>query len=887
MKKTLALACLCQMVFPFLLAHATDPVNDGSRKQYNTQRIEAEGIVLDGIPFEAVWDRVDWGGKFTQLSPDEGENPTQETLFKILYDDKYLYIGFRCYDSNPDSIVKRMGRRDEFPGDWVEVNIDSYRDLRTAFSFTLSVSGVKNDEFVSNDGNNWDPSWNPIWYAKTQIDSLGWTAEMKIPFSQLRYGNNDDHVWGMQLMRRNFRREERSIWQFIPQNSGVWVSSFGELRGIKGLKPQRQVEIQPYILAQAETFEKQQGNPFETGFDKKFSGGVDGKVAITSDMMLDFTINPDFGQVEADPSVVRLDGFRNFFEERRPFFIENRNIFNYRLSDSQAGGSYDSDLLFYSRRIGGAPHGYPRLAFGEYADVPDNTTILGAAKFSGKTKNGWSIGVLESVTAEERATIDLNGERHKETVEPLSNYVVVRLLKDYAGGNTIIGGMFTGLQRRLDDLPALNFLHESAYSGGFDFQQFWNKRSWVLTARGVFSRVNGSAESIHATQTSFEHLFHRPDADHLKVDPNLRSLTGHGGTLKIGKLGGNAKFETGVTWRSPELELNDLGFMQNADEITHFFWAGYRWLKPFSVFRNLGINYNHWSTFDFSGRQLYQEFNTNGFAFFKNYWRAGAGVSYNSLDLSKNHLRGGPALLKPDGMSQSVNFTSDSRKKIYVGTNAFHAWGFENTTRYKEYVVAVYFQPFDALNFSLRPSYSKFYRRQDQYVHTTRFGVDERYIVGEVDQQTFRFVLRLNYNITPDLTVQYYGQPFISRGEYAQFGFVKDPTAARYDDRFHVFEPGEIAANGGNQFFIDENRDGLTDYSFYKPDFNFVQFRSNLVVRWEYIPGSELYLVWAQNGTPDAFGDIDTPLLRSLTDNLFDKKIQNIFLLKFTYRFLL
>lgn len=249
-----------------------------------------------------------------------------------MYDKKFLYIAYRAFDTAPDSIVPRMGRRDVFPGDWVEINIDSYHDLRTAFSFTLSVSGVKNDEFVSGDGNVWDTRWNPVWFGKTNIDSLGWTAELKIPFSQLRYGNQQEPVWGIQVMRRLFRKEERSTWQFIPQNSGVWVSRFGELHGLKGVPPQRQVEIAPYVVAQTETFEKQEGNPFADGTETHFSGGLDGKVALTSDLILDFTVNPDFGQVEADPSAVRIDGFQNFFDERRPFFIESRNIFNYQVS---------------------------------------------------------------------------------------------------------------------------------------------------------------------------------------------------------------------------------------------------------------------------------------------------------------------------------------------------------------------------------------------------------------------------------------------------------------------------------------------------------------------------------------------------------------------------
>src|SRR5688572_20560105 len=362
-----------------------------SKKKYFTQRIQGE-ITLDGILKEDAWNGVDWGDDFIQWMPDEGKAPSQPTSFKILYDDKYLYIGYQCHDLAPDSIIKRMGRRDVYPGDWIEINIDSYHDQRTAFSFTLSVSGVRSDEFVSENGNNWDASWNPIWFAKTHRDDKGWSGEVKIPLSQIRYGNDAEKVWGFQVTRRLFRKEERSIWQYIPQNAGVWVSGFGELHGLKNIPMHRQVEIAPYVIAQADKYKKEPGNPFAKGFDTKLSGGLDGKLAITNDLILDFTVNPDFGQVEADPSQVRIDGFQNFFQEKRPFFIESRNIFEYQLTGSYAGGDYDSDLLFYSRRIGSSPHGYPAINNGEYAKIPVNTSIIGAAKFSGKTKKGLSIG---------------------------------------------------------------------------------------------------------------------------------------------------------------------------------------------------------------------------------------------------------------------------------------------------------------------------------------------------------------------------------------------------------------------------------------------------------------------------------------------------------------
>ena len=782
-----------------------------------------------------------------------------------------------------------MGRRDEFPGDWVEINIDSYHDLRTAFSFTLSVSGVRSEEFVSENGNNWDRNWNPIWFAKTHKDEKGWSAEVKIPLSQLRYGNDAEKVWGFQITRRLFRKEERSTWQYIPQSSGVWVSGFGELHGLKNIPMHRQVEIAPYVTAQAEKYTKEDGNPFAKGIDGKLAVGVDGKVAVTNDLILDFTVNPDFGQVEADPSQVRIDGYQNYFEERRPFFIESRNIFDYQLTGSQAGGEYDADLLFYSRRIGSSPHGYPTTSSGEYVKMPLNTTILGAAKFSGKTKKGLSIGILESVTEREMATVDNNGQKRQELVEPLTNYFVTRLQKDINGGNTVLGGIFTAVNREqgLSDI-----LHRNAYSGGLDFLHFWKKRAWYFKGNVVFSSVNGPKEALLNTQTTFEHLFQRTNAPEVEVDSSRTSLTGTGGTFSLGKSGGKQgkhgeifKFESGITLRSPGLELNDIGFLLTSNEINHFTWAGIQWQRPFSIFRNARINYNHWFRWDYSGQFLYDAFNFNAHGTFKNNWQSGMGTTWNPYDISNNALRGASSLRRPAGMGQWMYVRTDYRKKVSANLNLNFFWGFENTIKGNNLSLSLTYQPINSLNISLSGNYSYYWRRQDQFVTNINYNNMTRTIVSEVDQKTLRFVLRFNYNITPDLTVQYYGQPYITRPIYTNFGYVTNALAKHYDDRFHVFTANEISSSNG-EYFIDENGDGVTDYSFGNPDFNFVQFRSNLVLRWEYKPGSEFYVVWSRGNTPDASGDLDTPLAQSLYSNAFAEHARNIFLIKLTYRFL-
>ena len=885
MKKLLHVGLLC-----VLFMNANSQANDSiiGKKKYTTKPLSGV-ITLDGIPTEAAWDAVPWEGNFIQYEPNEGKQPSQASAFKILYDDRFLYIAYRCFDTAPDSIIKRMSRRDEFPGDWMEINIDSYHDLRTAFSFTLSVSGVRGDEAVSNDGNNWDGSWNPIWYSKTHIDDKGWTGEVKIPFSQLRYGNEKEKVWGIQVHRRLFRKEERSTWQYIPHNSGVWVSRFGELHGLNNIPRHRQIEIAPYVTVQADAYKKQVGNPFATGFDKKLSAGLDGKYAVTNDLILDFTVNPDFGQVEADPSQVRIDGYQNFFEEKRPFFIESRNIFDYQLTGSVTGGDFDQDILFYSRRIGGSPHGYPSLSSGEYVKYPQNTAILGAAKFSGKTKNGWSIGLLECLTERGNAIIDKAGERRKELVEPLTNFSIIRLQKDINSGNTVLGGIITAVNREngLNDQ-----LHHGAYSGGLDFLHQWKGRTWYIRGNVVFSHVTGTKEAILNTQTAFEHLFQRSDATEFSLDSNRTSLTGTGGTVRFGKSAGKQgklgqvfRFETGFTFRSPQLELNDVGFMLAADEINHFTWAGLSFQRSFSVFRRASINYNHWSKWDYSGRFLYQAFNVNANGSFKSNWQASTSFNWNPYDVSNNALRGGTSFRHPAGLGYSMNLTSDTRKKFYASANFSRGIAFENAVNSINTGLTLSLQPLDAFRISLGANYSTYYRRKDQFVTSVNYNNTLRTIVAQVDQKTLRFTTRVTYNITPDITIQYYGQPYITRPLYSNFSYVSSPMAKKYDDRFHTFTPAEISYSN-DTYHIDENGDGVADYQFSKPDFNFVQFRSNLIFRWEYKPGSEFYIVWSQGSTADAFGELNTPIFNSLVDNAFAGQVRNIFLVKMTYRFL-
>lgn len=849
-------------------------------KSYTTAMVQGEAPTIDGRLNDAAWKQVNWGGgDFRQINPDKGKPASMQTKFKILYDDKNLYVGVRCLDSDPQKIVRRMSRRDTFEGDMVEINIDSYYDKRTAFSFTASVSGVKGDEYVSNNGDNWDESWDPIWYLQTSIDEEGWIAEFRIPLSQLRFTNKEELVWGLQITRIFFRNQEKSLWQYISPEAAGWVHLFGEMNGIRGIKPQKQLEIQPFIVAQAENFQKEEGNPYRTGKDTGTNFGLDAKLGITSDITLDLTINPDFGQVEADPSQVNLSAFELFFQERRPFFLEGNNILDFGV------GQVTNNNLFYSRRIGRRPQAEVSTdpdndddGVNEYVKPYKNSTILAAAKITGKNKKGFSWGVLESITEKEFAEIDSAGSRRRQAIEPFTNYFVSRVQQDINKGNTVIGGMFTATNRK-NDHGVFNTLHDAAYTGGVDFLHHWKDRTYYFSSRTTFSYVKGSKEAITRSQLSSLRYFQRPDNDHKNYDPNLTSLTGTGGQLLIGKKSGKIVADLGLVWQSPEFELNDIGFLSQTDDITQWFWMQYRIQEPKGITRYQRYNINQWRSYDFGKKNTGAGYNMNAHTQFKNFWNMGGGITWQELSVSNADLRGGPALRYPGSLSYWLYFNTDQRKKVSAEFYAELERGFEGYSRRDDYNLDITLNPVNALNITLSTSVSR-NRNQLQWVDYTNEDGKDHYIVGEIDQAIARVSMRFTYMFTPNLSLQYWGQPFGTSGKYRNFKTITNADADEYLERYYPLTGNGIFLQE-DWYHIDEDGNGLRDYGFQKPDFNFGQFRSNMVLRWEYIPGSTLFLVWTRerNG---AFYDNEPGYSRYAFD--FPEKAYNIFLVKFTYR---
>ncbi len=856
------------------------------KKQYNAVKI-VTAPVIDGILDDEAWNAGSWADDFTQFEPYNGKPATQGTAFKVLFDEDNLYVAIKAFDTSPDSIIRRLTRRDRTDGDMVAIIFDSYHDLRTGFWFGVSAGGAKIDEMMTNDGQNEDSSWDANWWVRTSINEEGLVAEMKIPFSQLRFEKNSGEVWGLEVVRQLYRKNETSIWQAIPADAPGIIHLIGEMTGLEQVRPRKILDITPYGVASVERYKADPGNPFATGKGKRINGGLDAKIGITNNLTVDLTVNPDFGQVEADPSVVNLTAFETFFEEKRPFFIEGNNITNFGIGIGDGG--LGNDNLFYSRRIGRSPQG-EAVRFGGYADSPVNTSIIGAAKLTGKTKNGLSVGFLDVVTAEEKAEIDTNGTRLVQTVEPLSNYFVGRVQRDFNSGKTIIGGMVTGVNRDMKDIPLvgdegsnlINRLPGQAFSGGLDFTQYFREKTYMFNVNAAFSQINGTELAILRAQRSSARYFQRPGS-YISLDPSRTSLSGSGGRIQFLKTGnGHFQFLAAFLWKTPGFEINDLGYQREADQLLEVFWVGYRLWEPKSFYRSVNLNFNQYTAWNFAGDHLMDGGNVNGNINFKNYWQAGGGAEISLNQLSNTRLRGGPLMKLPGEINEWLFLQTDNRKKLIINLNANFNNMFEDGARSFSLTPGITYKPFNTLDLTVSPSYRKSFDEL-QYVTQAEFGTTDRYLFSSIDQKVLSVSFRLNFTLTPDLTIQYWGQPFVASGKYYDFKYVGNSLASDYHERFTLFTPGQMTTVNNESYSIDEDADGLEDYNFGKPDFDVQEFLSNLVFRWEYNPGSSLYLVWNQTrrgfnptGEMDYFDDLG---------DLLRFRPHNVFLIKFSYRF--
>ena len=842
-------------------------------------------LKIDGILDESLYS-TKANGSFIQFEQNNGVLGSENTEFWVGYDDNALYIGAMMYDSNPDSIVARMSRRDPNgeTSDLLYMVIDSYNDQRSGFWFGINPVGSIADGTVSNDS-NFDSSWDGIWDGQGKINENGWSSEVRIPFSQIRFNKAVENIMGIGIARRIHRKEEMDFFTYIARDESGMVSHFATLRGIKNIQPPKRLEISPYLTGNYGILKTEDENPFYNGKDSDINIGTDLKVGIGSNLTIDATINPDFGQVEVDPSVINLSAFETFYEEKRLFFIEGASIFNFGRggpTNRMNFGSMEPNF-FYSRRIGRYPQGY---ADGDWVKIPSATSILGAAKLSGKITDTWSIGGFSAITKREFAKVKIDNKDSEVEVEPLTSYNLFRTQKEFNQGRQGLGMILSYVDRQFKDKSLRSLLADNSLVLGIDGWVFLNKeKDWVIGGWLGYSDVKGQSDYIYDLQQSSARYYQRPDADHVELDPERKSLDGFAGRFIINKETGNVNFNSSLQFVSPGFENNDMGLNFSADKINQSISIGYKWLEPGKVFQLATLNTAYMTNHNFAGDKLSEMLFFFGFARFSNFWTLSPIFGIGPRTLSDQKLRGGPIVISPAGLWSRLYVRTDSRKSVIMGLGG----NFQKSEK-GSYTLRV--SPEIDLNIGTRlrlkvePSINN-QRQIDQYVdyfedETADKMYGYRYIVAQMDRKTVSAEFRIDYTFTPKLSFQAYVQPYMTVGSYSRFKEFKKPKS------YEFFEYG--IDNGST---IIEDEDGYTldptggddsdEFYVSNPDFNYKALVGSAVLRWEFRPGSTLYIVWTRNGS-----DTQNPGVFNFNkdiNNLFKAESDNMFAIKLTYWF--
>jgi hypothetical protein len=832
--------------------------------------------------------------EFWQIDPDEGAPVSERTEVRFLYDDESLYVGAWLFDTD-GQLVTRLSRRDTgIPDvDLFAVHLDSYHSHRSSNRFTISALGTIRD-IQAGPGlplTGGDQSWNPVWDYRTTITDEGWFVELRVPFSQLRFSQADEQVWGLQLERKIRPQQENALWAFTQKTDPLGQLNFGHLVGIKGVRPGRKLELLPYAGGSAEYINVPQSpnatftNPFRSGRDYFGNAGLDLKYRLTTNLTLDGTVNPDFGQVEVDPAVINLTAFETRFQERRPFFVEGAEIFTF---------GEDVAQIFYSRRIGRPPQGrVPGEAV--YNLTPTTTTILGAGKLSGKTQSGWSLAFLNAVAArEETDWRDAQNVGHTIDVEPLTNYFAGRARKDMRAGQTYLGTLVTAVHRDLAGSPLEGSLHASAYSAGVDFSHDFGNRAWHMSASFSPSYVTGSTGALIATQRLSSRYYQRPDADYLELDSAATSLFGYSAQAGIEKQNGRWRAELAASAISPGYEVNDLGFQTTADRLNVRGGFAYEQTRPGPLFRswNLRTNYDYaWSY----GQDLIVSSNTlQGQAQLPNFATVVGRFTVNHSKLNQRLTRGGPLSRDPRGYSASLNYNTVNQARVSARSGA--EWGWDDSGAWqRSFNVGANIRVGEKFEAQVTPTFTQS-RSTAQYITsvgdataTRTFG--RRYLFADLDQTTFSIDARLNITLSPRVTMEIFAQPLLGSGDYLNVKELRAPST--FD--FNVFgsDAGTISeVEGGRRYEIDPDGIGpARTFRVDNRDFNTRSLRANAVFRWEWRPGSTLFLVWQQNreGSSTA-SDPDDPFTRvgnfrlgRDAGDLFQAESDNIFMVKLSY----
>ncbi|HUF64359.1 MAG TPA: DUF5916 domain-containing protein [Gemmatimonadaceae bacterium] len=867
-----SLLCL-PLVFALPLAAQDTPARAPYDHQRDAPVAEAtratSPIRINGVLDEPAWREARPITELVQLDPSEGQPVSERTEVRILYDEDALYVGAMLYDRSP--VSARLGRRDissMSASDWLTLIFDSNHDHRTSFGFEVNPAGVRRDQARSPQGE--DDSWDPVWEAVTTVTDSGWIAEIRIPFSQFRFTRETVQTWGFQVERQIARNQEFALWPFTPRDEPGGIPRYGHLTGLQDLATGKRLEIMPYAVTRAEYVDRG-ANPFRTS--REFSGdvGLDLKYRVSSNLTLDATVNPDFGQVEVDPAVINLTAFETIFAERRPFFIEGAELFSF--------GQDGSNSVFYSRRIGRQPSLSPQFAA---RDVPDQTRILGAVKLAGRTTGGWSSGILNAVTRREVARFQTpEGETGEIVAEPLTNYFVGRVRRETRAGQTAIGGFAGAVNRDLEGETLPSVLRSAAYTSGADLFHQWRQRTWTLQGYVVGSHVRGEREVITATQRLPYHYFQRPDADHLSLDTNATTLTGFAARLNLARrVGRNWSSSLNLNTISPKYEVSDLGFQRRADRIDAQVNLNYNESRPGTVLRRYSMYAAGLVEHNYGWENISNRLFTGGSLQLLNYWQAFAELTFSQAGTVDDRLtRGGPAAYRPGFVSMYSEVVSDQRKRLVGSFGSFLQRGPGEGSN-----VAIFanltIRPASHWDVSIGPQFShdfaeaQYLQRVADPAATHTFGA--RYVFAGLEQKTLAIVTRMNYTFTPGLSLQVYAQPLIASGD---FGPPKEFAApGRFEFQQYGTEVGEIV---DDRIYPTGQESGGVSFAVPQPNFNVASLRGNAVLRWEWRPGSTLYLAWQQTRSDfQPVGDFD---LGRDFDALFAASPDNILLLKVSY----
>ena len=841
--------------------------------------------VVDGRLDDPSWQSAVLVTGLVQSDPDEGRAVSESTEVRVVYDRAAIYIGARLFDRHPDAIVRLLGRRDvATPSDEFQLLLDTYHDRRTSFLFAVSSSGVQRDAVAGDDGSDFDESWDAVWQSATTLDSLGWTVEMRIPFSQLRFSKAPSQVWGVRFVRLIQRKNELALYPFAAKTESGFASRFAQLVGLRDLNDARPLEIVPYTVARQRFDQAAPGNPFDNGHTVFGGAGLDVKAGLSPSFTLDLTANPDFGQVELDPAFVNLTAFEQFLTEHRPFFTEGSSLFSFGSTGGGISPRFDTPLMYYSRRIGRPPEGEPTSS-GDFTDVPEATTILGAAKLSGKSASGWSVGAVEALTAREYATVVDTATRARlsDEVEPLTNYFASRVKRDFDSGNTTLGFVGTGVHRVLDQ-PALDFLSSDAYAGGVDFLHRWGDRAYSVAASVSGSFVHGDTMAINQFQEASDRYYQRPDAHHYRFDSTATTLSGIAADVYLNKVGGNWVWTLAGNTMTPGFEVNDLGFQERVDIASAFAAGGYRWTKPGRVFRVAYAYLSTKSSWNYDGDLIHRSYNGYAFGRFRNFWEADLSFTWNSQVLDDRLTRGGPLASMPAGWTAAGEAYTDNRKAMSVyayasySRNLVGGWYFST-------LPSVTLRPSKTLSLSLGLGYEAGWDAA-QYIETVSDStaiatLGARYVFAAIRERSAYATFRVNAAFSRTLSLQLYAQPFTFIGAYDRFSELY-ARRTYYFSRYGRDNKSTIT-NAGDSYTVDPDGPGPAQaFSIDNPNFRSRSFRSTTVLRWEYRPGSTIFFVWSQTRSGD-FAGVNTGLAGDLRQATFLDRPTNVLQVKVNY----